>query len=908
VAVGTLLSTGGFIEEISASTIRSLEGISGGMALENGIKENVKGGFKTVAGGVAERPALSQQELPYLEKKIQQEATKQQTRQRTNRVLQNRRDKLTFKQNELENMAAKREATIATEEARLQAVVEQEQAQRKLLAEKNEASRLMKEAEAAQARATEEDRLRALEEEAKVKAREEAIAREQKALAILRQREEAVAQQRTAVSAGANALRDYVSRPQDYISNQPFSDETREKLQLLLKQLGLPPGIAGGVTATLFVGGSMIAIKSLIENAEESNDIAKEQVESNKNYKISNDDEDDLSSQASKLLAKKREESSRQPSNVRRTMKISTSNPQASKSITSSTNGTSEETPQSKVAPKPNEVDPGLPSNVASSTKKLADSAGIQTNSIFGAAPKQASAFGDSMSKVENKFRSTPPNPAKLPSKAFNSPFGAAPKQFAPNKQTASPFNSSTPSKPKSPAKKTINSFSVSKNQAAFGGKQTAFFGKKSPTVKTPGAFKAPKTESIRSPKGFGSPPNDSFDSFSSQKGSVSSTGSKQASPTKQPISPFDANSVGSTETIGSPFSKSIGSQNAFDSPPKKLVGSPSDEANSPFDRNLRNNFSSSSTQRYGSVTSNNKEPFSPFKQKNASQKKSKLSFSSSGPVYMPPTPKASNDSALNTVYSTLEKPQKKSDSRYGGTMPTSHPKKSFSPFGVANSVPKSPFSDSRSYSTPTTSSNNPDGFFKSNRSNASIGVSPGSTYSADQQSKKSFAPYGTNQNTSGAKSTKFAASDAKTFGGRGVKKSFLPYGRKPKQTTGNQPSVDPSSFSYGMPSKSYLSSSSVVPPDTSSFSFGSGVASSATSKFSSTNGVGRSSDLTNPLQSYGTPSSPQPFAATSFSSTVENNGHENDSNLEMERGRIQSLPNASNRAMQTFRDEQPGE
>jgi len=189
VAVGTALTSGGLVEEFTESSIRSMEGITEGINLENGIKESVKGGgFKTTAGTVVERPALNQQELPYLESKIEQEATKQQTKQRAAKFLNNRRQKLSVKQNELEGMTAKREAVIAAEEERLQAIADQEEKlraeeealQRQLLAEKNEAARLQREAEEAEAarvKTAEEARLNQEAEEAeaaRVKAVEEA--------------------------------------------------------------------------------------------------------------------------------------------------------------------------------------------------------------------------------------------------------------------------------------------------------------------------------------------------------------------------------------------------------------------------------------------------------------------------------------------------------------------------------------------------------------------------------------------------------------------------------------------------------------------------------------------------------------------------------------------------------------
>ena len=61
------------MEEFTESTMQSVEGMTEGIVSENAFKDNLKGGgFKTTAGTAVERPRLNQQELPYLEKEIQQ--------------------------------------------------------------------------------------------------------------------------------------------------------------------------------------------------------------------------------------------------------------------------------------------------------------------------------------------------------------------------------------------------------------------------------------------------------------------------------------------------------------------------------------------------------------------------------------------------------------------------------------------------------------------------------------------------------------------------------------------------------------------------------------------------------------------------------------------------------------------
>ena len=194
------------------------------------------------------------------------------------------------------------------------------------------------------------------------------------------------------------------------------------------------------------------------------------------------------------------------------------------------------------------------------------------------------------------------------------------------------------------------------------------------------------------------------------------------------------------------------------------------------------------------------KKPFSPFGQRSESQKKPNPSFSSSGPVYMPPTSKVNNAATLKNVYSSLDGNQNNGSQEKRirefteKTPPTnSGPKKSFSPFGETKGIPKSSSGQGMNMNDP----------------NASLQPSP----FAEQVSKKSFSPYGSKPSVSAQdtepNSSSFAAapfsSTATTsppngIPQNGIKKSFSPYGRKPKGRDENPPKVDPSSFSFGAP------------------------------------------------------------------------------------------------------------
>jgi len=144
---------------------------------------------------------------------------------------------------------------------------------------------------------------------------------------------------------------------------------------------------------------------------------------------------------------------------------------------------------------------------------------------------------------------------------------------------------------------------------------------------------------------------------------------------------------------------------------------------------------------------------------------------------------------------------------------------------------------------------------------------------------------------------------------GKEVKKSFSPYGQKPKQNDDNLPNADPLSFSFG--SGPFKQSSPQNPAkNTSSFSFGSGKAS--TNPSPSTNGSvfpdepGNLTPVSNDRQTYGTTSPPKPFAATGFPRMKNIDPDQKDAIIQ--RGRMKDLERARNRAMRLIRDDQKEE
>ena len=613
VAVGTVLTTGGFVEELTQSILRSMQGIGEGINLENGIKESVKGGgFKTTAGTVVERPALGQQELPYLENKIEQEATKQQTRQRAAKNLNNRRQSLKLRQNELESMTAKREASIAAEEERLKTIMDQEErlraegegSRRQKLAEENESARLQKEAkevEAARVKAakdgelrkqTEEarfkqeeetrikkeaeearikkeekeketERLRIFEAESKEQARQEAIAREQRALEILRQQEEQRSTASTATAAGVNVLRDYASRFNgDLFFNQISSAVDTEKLQLLLKQLGVSPGIVGGAAALLVFGSGATAIKNVLDEAEENNDVAPSRDVKPKS------EEDDLSLQVVKLLEKKREQKAQQPSTVRKTLKISSV----------------EDTESESAAP---------------TQSASALSTGVASN----AKPPPSIKFGDN--KPQPKV--TPPSAKGLPK--FSTQIGAKNNGAPSSKTLPNPFGNKMSQSSSSGTNDYGAILPTKKNYSVGSPKQSSFSSSADlPGFGAPPSKNASTAKSITPPKSFGSPPKNVGWSPGKQASSPYGASPKKSSPGNQAASPF------------STYVPKAESATAFGISPYKSTKSPGEEKSSPFGTtsqqsasSTKTSFGTSSPPSVGSTKKKSIPPFSPL-------------------------------------------------------------------------------------------------------------------------------------------------------------------------------------------------------------------------------------------------------------------------------------------------------
>jgi len=189
--------------------------------------------------------------------------------------------------------------------------------------------------------------------------------------------------------------------------------------------------------------------------------------------------------------------------------------------------------------------------------------------------------------------------------------------------------------------------------------------------------------------------------------------------------------------------------------------------------------------------------------------------------------------------------------------------------------------------------------------------------------SKKSFSPYGSKPKSAATSpdtnlpSTSFKASPTPPTDDsqdQRIKKSFSPYGQKPKSA--DTPKVDPSSFSFGAPAPNPSSSQSQASPaSTSSFSFGGEL--SAGEKTMSSSNQSLSPDLpveTPPEsakpQTYGTTSAPKSFVATGFSSIGSSKfGPDDKANSNVvDQDRLKELENARKRAMDIIRDDQQEE
>ena len=853
------------------------------------------------------------------------------------------------------------------------------------------------------------------------------MAREQRALQIIRQQQEesSLQDQRSTASspivAGVNVLRDYANRFSDaFTPYEPPPFDDTEKLQLLLKQLGLSPGLAGGLAATLIVGGFVTAMKRIVDEAEESNDksgLEEKGIDSNPS------EEDTLSSQVANLLEKKREEKAQ----VRKTIRISIEEAKAmnnqqkiqssespSASSTGSTlesqpspsikfgersrqqntvspagnrkssafnppsknaNSSPESSPPKKsstsgglpnfgVSPPKNaslteEKTPGSPTSFGSPPQKPAGLNSKEGSSPFGSKPKQAvprkqapSPFGTSPQKEGsfNAYGSPPPKFSK-PKTDVTSPFGTAPKQSALKEQSISPFGTSVPKSIESSGKKEGSIFGASGKQGAFGISKKEQFSSETksaeslepPTQKFGGSsvkkFESPfgttsKQDASKnqpaapfstvppkaglSKNAFGSPPNSAESTNTGEyrpRKSIGSSGDqvnpsigappKQFVPGKQPASPFVVSpKSGPSSTFGSP------TPNVVRQPLKKIASPftttsnpnvPKRETASPF-----NNNSFGIPPKQGTMGDEMKKPFNPFSQRNQSLNKSKPSFSSAGPVYMPPTPKTKNDESLNDVYSSLDRKQK----NYSDDSPekrdtsiTSGPKKSFSPFGGANEVMKPTSVDSFPNTIPSAPSTILGTPADMNNPRSTVGITPGSSA---QGSKNSISTYGSKQVISAPKPESASlgstsTSALSTVQGQGIKKSYSPFGRKPKQGANNPPKVDPSSFSFGAPpSQPSLQQNSASPESITSFSREPGETSSAGMTSSPSTNVSvfqGGSDESNKMESVS-----QPFAATGFPLRDKKfDGGQKGENSGIERDRMTDSENATKESDESY-------
>ena len=808
--MGTALTTGGFVEELAQSSVQSLEGIGEGMTLENGIKESVKGGgFKTSAGNIVERPVLGQQELPYLESKIEQETTKQQTKERVTKFLSNRREKLTLKQNELEGMTAKREATIAAEEQRLQAIAdeemklrqEEEALQRQLLAEKNEAARLEKEAQEARIKQEEEAkikkeaeearRIRAEQEaerariaEAKEQARQEAIAREQRALEVLRQQEaeSALQQQRstasTATAAGINTLREYASKfSSEYYANQLSSNVDKQKIESMLSQLGVSPGLVGGAAAALLaLGGGAAAIKNLLDGGDEYDSGV-----TNGNSKPKKN-EDNLTSQVEELLEMKSRKSAQQSSTVKRTLRIS--------------EGLEDGIPTQKMQ-KPQSASPP-PLNGATSKNP----------------PPSSIKFGESTSQPVV----TPPSPksnqisSSSQSPRLGAPTGIRNNEVAPSKTTSNPFENNfakTPSSSSAPPTKKnysvssakLNSFSSSADLPGFGG--------------GPPSKNARPAKSFGTPKSYSSPPKSFGISSGGQTGSPFAKTAEKTAPGKQPASSFR-----------SPSSKSE-SVPGFGFPPPKSAQSSAEQGSSPFGAMSKQSASPAKKSippfnpsgKQAPYSSPKSSPFDSVGSKAGSPKAFGTSVPKTGisPNNFDLSPKKAGGSPFKQATPPVgtgfkqSSPQVQSAPSFGvppqkgppGAFGSSMPKSSGSPNGFGSppkKFSKPPTQSASPFGTPPKQASSTKDLVSPFRAGSSNPFEPPSSSISDQPGQKTNSPFNSSPKSdavSNKKTSPFAAygtPQRKAYPSNGQKNSFSPF----SQSNGSQEQTKPSFSASG--------------------------------------------------------------------------------------------------------------
>ncbi|OEU12955.1 hypothetical protein FRACYDRAFT_243221 [Fragilariopsis cylindrus CCMP1102] len=315
VAVGTILSAGGIVEGLATTTVRSLEGFSGRKGLEGLMKSTMKGGgFKRTTGTNSEitaQPYTMENipELPYLETQIEKvaetnrrAAMNPRQQQRYTNSLRNKRDKLTIRQGEIEELRFKRESSIAQEENRLKAISDEEERLRFEVATKKAESEAKKQAEA-EANKQAEKEAAAVKAKAEVQAKKRA---EEEARAASKNEEERLRLEQVTQKEKERLaeLRAAIPKQQRYATvtgggeSLPIFDI--EKLRTLLQQLNISPGVVGGLAAaTLIVGGSVTAVKRSLNDAKEREDnIQEENAQKDKDDFNNNNNKDPSSSQS----------------------------------------------------------------------------------------------------------------------------------------------------------------------------------------------------------------------------------------------------------------------------------------------------------------------------------------------------------------------------------------------------------------------------------------------------------------------------------------------------------------------------------------------------------------------------------------------------------------------------------
>jgi hypothetical protein len=865
VAVGTILAAGGIVEELATTTVRSLEGFSGSKGLEGLMKSTMKsGGLKRTAGTseITAQPFTMENipELPYLETQIEKvaetnkrAAMNPRQQQRYTNSLRNKRDKLTIRQNEIEELRVKRESSIAQEENRLKAIsAEEERLRFEEATKKAEAEakkKAEKEAAAVKAKAEVEAKNRA-EEKARAASKyeeerfrlEQATQKEKEKLEKLRAE---IPQERSATVTGANVIRDYAGKlirafnpNQQQISLSQTSGESLpaidiEKLRTLLQQLNISPGVVGGLAAaTLIVGGSVTAVKRSLNDAKEREDnIQEEDAQKDKDDFNNNSNKEPSSSQSATPTQLWSQPRVTAPIGRKSVDSIS----QESVKIDETTNK-----PKQSFSPFGPIANSGTPTSPLSQSKQSFSpferdpSSSLSTKDESSIKPKQ------SFSPYGKKFTA--------PGKQANSQFGAGAGFGSSLKTDAASPKDETLNKPK----QSFSPFGIIPKTSSQTASSNSFGTSTSPL--------ATKDESSIKPK-------QSFSPFERVTKPSSPTNVGSFSPSvRAPLSTSDAlskkeqeqqqrrtensrlaevNRRVSAQVISrdeeefaqkerSRFKKLENLRNRAMNAASGIVNEGQDTS-----ENIKDPPSQEPTRAENNAAAENPSSISSVK----NMQKSRFPFSSTGPVYMAPTSKANNYSTLDDVYSSLGGGQNKNggggqeknkgyvndeDGLAASTTSGPRPKTSFSPFGrkpvsrsMFNSPPTTvksstdqststaaifgvpssttPASGSPSFGVPMT----PQPSTTSSSTSSYGSTSPSIPYSATSstQEDKKGDPMSRNINNNNNNN-----SDSGTFvrplQGQESKKSFSPYGMKAK------PKAASSSFSvYSTPPQSTISS-----------------------------------------------------------------------------------------------------